>query len=63
MAVSPHHKRHVTRVHAATGFEFRDQLRQRYIPDFTLLSGEDAVRDARMRDRGIGKYRAAVETE
>merc|ERR1711915_686250 len=57
MSVSPHHQRHVTRLHGASGLEFRDKLRSRHITDFQSLSGEDSVRDARMKERGIGPYR------
>jgi len=57
LSVSPHHQRHVTRIHGPTGLEFREKLRSRHITDFQSLSGEDAVRDARMKERGIGPYR------
>jgi len=57
MSASPHHQRHVTRIHGPSGLEFREKLRSRHITDFQTLSGEDAVRDARMRDRGIGPYK------
>jgi len=57
MSASPHHQRHVTRIHAPSGLEFREKLRSRHITDFQSLSGEDAVRDARMKERGIGPYR------
>ena len=57
MSVTPHHQRHVSRIHAPSGLEFREKLRSRHITDFQSLSGEDAVRHARMKERGIGPYR------